>query len=91
VSGRLPLSATGQRRRAEREAEQERQLAWHPDLLASASGVRRAVAELHAPDEDPAYAYPICRGCDAAGYDVEPPEWPCRTYVLVRDYDLEAE
>ena len=74
-----------QRKSEEREAEQRRQLDQHVHLLASTTGFRRAVLELHGPVEESAYAWPVCQGCDADGYEWEPPEWPCRTYVLARD------
>jgi hypothetical protein len=73
------------RRREEREAEQRRQLDEHAHRMVTATGLRRAVLELHAPSVEDSYAYPVCRGCDADGYDWEPPEWPCSTYVLARD------
>lgn len=38
----------------------------------------RALLDLHSADE-----YGNCRGCDFAGYDAEPPEYPCRTVALV--------
>lgn len=74
-----------QRKAEEREARQWRELAEHHHRMVFATGLRRAVLELHAPSVEDAYAYPVCRGCDADGYDCEPPEWPCRTYVLARD------
>jgi hypothetical protein len=45
-------------------------------------GALRAVVELHAPDWYHPYYYG-CRGCDADGYEWEPPEWPCSTVELI--------
>lgn len=72
-------------RQAEREREQAEQLSAHEQRLQHATGLRRAVLELHGPSVEESYVYPVCHGCDADGYDVEPPEWPCRTYALARD------
>lgn len=77
--------AEAQRRREEREAEQRRQVEQHAQLLTSTTGVQRAVLELHGPVDESGYGWPVCQGCDASGYEWEPPEWPCRTYVLARD------
>jgi len=87
VSGDLTdeQRAEHQRRREQREAEQRRQLSEHVHRMVFATGLRRAILELHAPREEDSYACPVCRGCDADGYDWEPPEWPCRSYALARD------
>jgi hypothetical protein len=45
-------------------------------------GALRAVVELHAPVWDSCREWE-CQGCDADGYDWEPPSWPCSTTELV--------
>lgn len=67
---------------AEREAErvQERAIiAAHGERVATATGLRRAVLELHAPDE-----YGLCQGCvtDCCAPKVS----DCPTYTLARDW-----
>jgi hypothetical protein len=69
----------------ERAAEQQVQADQHALLLASATGLHRAVLEMHGPVLEPAYHWPVCNGCDFDGYEGEPPEWPCSTYILARD------
>jgi hypothetical protein len=68
---------------AEREAKALRQAARHLVLAASPSPLVAALADLHKPV--PAYLSKRlqCIGCDADGYDSEPPEWPCRTWELL--------
>lgn len=44
-----------------------------------------SVLELHRPTFDPSSPWPICLGCDSLDVDAEPPEWPCRTWALIRD------
>lgn len=57
---------------------------WHQHLtqLAEQAGNSLAVAvlELHKPDE-----CGDCRGCDAEGYEWEPPEWGCSTVQLIAE------
>lgn len=44
----------------------------------------QAVLALHQPNE-----YQECEGCDYAGWEGDPPEWPCRTVELLAEhYDL---
>lgn len=65
---------------ADAERAQERAIvAAHGDLVANATGLRRAVLELHAPDE-----YGLCQGCvsDCCGPKVS----ECPTYTLARDW-----
>jgi len=45
----------------------------------------RAVLDLHRPVIETSGAWPVCQGCDSDdGPDAEPPEWPCRTWTLIR-------
>ena len=65
------------------EAEQARQLAVHARIVEHDTGLRHQVALLHAPvREGSGY---VCEGCDAAGWEAEVPEWPCRTWRLLDD------
>jgi hypothetical protein len=75
-------AAESQRREAEREAK----LAAARDQLAAITDpLARATLDLHHEDERG-----DCEGCDFAGYECEPPEWPCRTTVLVaRHYGID--
>ncbi len=54
----------------------------------NASGLRRAVLELHRPTFERLSSEPGCKCC----YDSEwgPVDWPCETYVLARDWAAEA-
>jgi hypothetical protein len=76
-----------EREKAEARAERERRaseratvVVEHQGRLDAATGLRRAVLDLHAPVQS-AY-WLTCEGCDIAGHEAEPPEWPCRTYSL---------
>ena len=86
--GAVPLTAEEQERsrlaEAAYAAEREVAVQQHRALLGSTTGVRRAVLELHGPVDDSGWL--VCEGCD--GYEY-PPDWPCRTYVLVRDTEGE--
>ncbi len=79
---RAPTSEERQaKRNAEREAEEERErvaLAAHDELLRTATGLRRAVLELHAPEDGG------CAGCESCCCS---PTWPCDTYTLARDWE----
>lgn len=73
-------------RRAAREATWG---AFLEDLKHVAHPLARAVLALHASDY-PSRRYSECTGCDFAGYEGEPPEWPCRTVDLICDmYEIE--
>lgn len=64
------------------EAEREREralIAEHAQLMATATGLRRAVLELHAPDENG-----YCTGCET-DYDA-PKLSDCTTYALARGW-----
>jgi hypothetical protein len=74
-------------RREARQREVAAQLAQHEALVQQATGLRKAVLELHGLRED--YGSLECEGCDFAGYEGEPAEWPCRTYELARDFQDE--
>lgn len=72
-------------RQVEDRLDRAQQQAEHEARVQRATGLRRAVLELHAPVHEVAYRGLVCHGCDADGYEVEPPGWPCRTYELARD------
>jgi len=57
--------------------------AGHMALVEATDGTLRDVVRLHAPMWD-LYQY-VCRGCDADGYEWEPPQWPCSTVELIAD------
>lgn len=75
-------------RRAEREAAAVAAEREHADRVAGASGLRRAVLELHGPQR---VSYTLaelsCNGCEYGGHDGEPVEFPCSTYTLARDWN----
>jgi hypothetical protein len=58
----------------------------HDALIAEATGLRRAVLELHGPGREPYGWEPRCDGCESEGYESEQPTFPCSTYVLARDF-----
>lgn len=68
--------------RVKQEAEREREralIAEHAQLMTTATGLRRAVLEIHAPDE-----YGLCRGCET---DCCAPKLSdCTTYALARGW-----
>jgi len=59
----------------------------HNALVVQATGLRRRILELHAPDID--YGEAWCRGCDSGedDYDYNSPHFPCSTYALARDWE----
>ena len=59
-------------------------IAEHEALLAGATGLRRAVLQLHGPVRDDPES-PICLGCPG-GRDYDP-LFKCETYVLARDFE----
>jgi hypothetical protein len=78
---RAPTSAERQAEwRAKHDAEQAREraaIAAHDELVRSATGLRKNVLQLHAPEDGG------CAGCDACCCASV---WPCRTYALARDW-----
>jgi hypothetical protein len=54
---------------------------WDSLIAHARTTTELAVLQLHAPAFSTYSNWPdgICEGCDATGYDWEPPEWPCRT------------
>ncbi len=72
-------------RDAERVAERDKVEAAHSAVLAEATGVRRAILELHSPTPAAAHIYAtiVCSCCYNPDYD---DDWPCETYVLARDF-----
>lgn len=57
--------------------------AEHLELFTAASGLRRAVIDLHGPKLMGPYI--VCDECE--GYDGGYLEFPCRTYELARDWE----
>ncbi|HEU4422112.1 MAG TPA: hypothetical protein VFR67_06175 [Pilimelia sp.] len=53
-------------------------------LHAATNGLMREVVELHKPERY-GFASWACHGCDGAGYDWEPPDWPCSTSELIAE------
>lgn len=61
----------------------------HKALLASASGLRRAVLQMHRPLADPELGWLSCATCLDVGH-ASWAQFPCATYVLARDSKDEA-
>jgi hypothetical protein len=85
---RTPEQRTADRAEYERSRVQHHAAtsAAHDALIAEATGLRRAVLELHGPEREPYGWEPRCHGCESAGWESEQPEFPCSTYVLARDF-----
>ena len=55
----------------------------HAALLASSTGLRRQILELHAPTfYHAADRHPRCDGCECQGWEAEQAEFPCTTYDM---------
>lgn len=65
------------------EVVEQAPAARHQQLLADPNDTIRKIAELHAPTGSDSELR--CGGCDYAGYDGEPADWPCRTWTLLAD------
>lgn len=52
------------------------------DLLNTATGIVKAIVELHSTD---AKWMDECNGCDFGGYEGDKPAWPCRTIELIAE------
>jgi len=76
-------------RDAERAAERDKADAAHCKAFVHASGLRRAVLELHAPTFEYLGSSPACSSCYDGEYGAD--DWPCETYVLARDFPGGAE
>ena len=67
-------------------AEQDRlhaeRIASHAGRVEGADGPMRDLLVLHAPIGTGRYDT-RCGGCDIAGTEAEPPDWPCRTYDVL--------
>lgn len=78
--------AEGKRARAEHAARKLDKDAEHSRNLEGATGLRRAILEMHAPEMD----YPsdaTCKGCYVdEGCGCEGAHFPCSTYALARDW-----
>jgi hypothetical protein len=76
-------------RDAQMAAHQARKAEAQPRLRAALSkldaleGIERAVLDLHTFER--LSRYPTCEGCDFAGYEGDPPDWPCRTVELIAE------
>lgn len=70
--------AAYQRRRAEMAARREE---LRERLAAAAGPLGRRILALHDFDE-----HGECRGDELAGYEAEPPEWPCDTVRAVAEH-----
>lgn len=68
-------------RRPDPAPERERPAAYRA-LHSATDGILRQVVEHHAPVDGGTWRWE-CRGCDADGYEWEPPEWPCGTTQLI--------
>lgn len=81
LNGVAPLT-TEQREAIAARAHQDRvtTAAAQGSLAALEEPVARAVLELHKPNE-----YGECEGCDYAGFDGEPPAYPCSTVELIAE------
>lgn len=69
-----------ERRRQEHDEKRRRIWATHRGVVDAASGLRKAIFELHGPYERDASQ---CQECSDEGTYVE---FPCPTYVLTRDW-----
>lgn len=77
LSGRPPTPEQAAAHAASQRAHRARIAALqeeHATLVAALTGPARAVAELHAVNDNG-----CCQGCDIDGYEAEQPEWPCTT------------
>jgi len=78
------IAARRRVRDAERAAERYKAEFAHYKALADATGLRRAVLELHAPTFEEFGSSPGCSCCYDSEYGAD--DWPCETYVLARDF-----
>jgi len=81
-------AAEGAQRQAELDLKRQRNgvtLAIHQAVVGSASGLRRAILELHHPVRDDPDE-PDCKEC-SDDYGIP---FPCDTYVLARDWEDES-
>jgi hypothetical protein len=70
---------------AKQAARQQATLAEHDALIADAPPLLVPILNLHAPRYyTSSSSDAICTGCDFAGYEGESPDYPCRTYELVK-------
>lgn len=90
IAGPLTLEDHEARETAAQERDQQARDLWRRYELAREwitdphEPEVQAVLALHAPVE-PSSGWVECRGCDMAGYEAEPPEWPCSTVRAVAD------
>ena len=78
-----PPTAEQKRAAAARRAQElAAAVARHETARTQLSGRLVDVLDLHAP-QLPEYALWLqCHGCEAEGYDAEPPRWPCTTWCV---------
>jgi hypothetical protein len=80
--------AEKRKRDADRAAFEAKRAAAQPRLrealaaLDALDGLARDVLDLHTFDRTQPYSQ-TCEGCDFAGYEGDPPDWPCRTVDLI--------
>jgi len=67
-----------------KRAEAQPRLRAALDQLDALGGIERAVLDLHNFDRNARYST-TCDGCDFAGYEGDPPDWPCRTVDLIAE------
>jgi hypothetical protein len=87
--GRRATPEDAERWARERQAAAEllaARLARHARLLDVVTGPRRDLVELHGPESATwsGVGY-VCHGCEIAGYEAEPPDWPCSTWVIAAE------
>lgn len=75
----------------ERKAENAERLAaaqaQHAAARAKVDGTLAKVLDMHGPQLPDCMLWPVCCGCEFDGYDAEPPEWPCTTWVAIAEED----
>lgn len=72
---------------ADKRRQRHQVMAAHQEACIQATGLRRAILHLHAPKEDdPNSVHMVCAGCETATNWDYPPNFPCPTYVLARDW-----
>ena len=67
-----------------KRAEAQPRLRAALNQLDALDGLARAVLDLHNFDRKARYST-TCEGCDFAGYEGDPPDWPCRTVDLIAE------
>lgn len=81
LRGWQPTDEERERFAREREARKAETAAWRAKMDTIRSPMARKILELHSPN-----GREECEGCDVDGYEVEQPQWPCRTVHLVAQH-----